>query len=326
MSTSSAQVPIERTEVSTRDRDEANELIEQMYVGHHPRTAANRAGTELTALSATAGGLAADRVRMSIGLDTDTDAIGTLLSFQLLSGTMLVDNGAEEVRLSRGGTVMYRPDVPLRAQADGFELAMLRVPVQRAAATAEQQTGIDAADLRFESMRPVSEAMDRYFSSVINMVHRDLMQPESAMSNPLVHEQMIQTAATAVLATFPNTTMTADHLPGPGHVAPAALRRAMAYIDAHAEQPLTLGDIATAAGVTARALQHAFRQHRETTPMGYLQQVRLARAHSELMAADPSNGETVATIAARWGFAKPGRFATAYRRTYGHNPSHTLRT
>ncbi len=60
--------------------------------------------------------------------------------------------------------------------------------------------------------------------------------------------------------------------------------------------------------------------------MGYLQQVRLARAHSELTAADPSNGETVATIVARWGFAKPGRFATAYRQTYGQLPSHTLRT
>lgn len=38
------------------------------------------------------------------------------------------------------------------------------------------------------------------------------------------------------------------------------------------------------------------------------------------------NGDTVGAIALRWGFAKPGRFASAYREAYGQLPSHTLRT
>ena len=41
--------------------------------------------------------------------------------------------------------------------------------------------------------------------------------------------------------------MTVDHRPGPGHVAPAAVRRAVAYIDAHAAEPISAEDITTAA-------------------------------------------------------------------------------
>jgi hypothetical protein len=50
-----------------------------------------------------------------------------------------------------------------------------------------------------------------------------------------------------MLETFPNTTMTAGHLPGPRWVAPAVVRRATAFIDAHAGEPVTAQEIAAAA-------------------------------------------------------------------------------
>ena len=59
--------------------------------------------------------------------------------------------------------------------------------------------------------------------------------------------------------------------------------------------------------------------------MGYLRQVRLDRAHQDLLAADPTAGITVAAIARRWGFSRPDRFAAAYRTAYGRPPRHTLR-
>lgn len=60
--------------------------------------------------------------------------------------------------------------------------------------------------------------------------------------------------------------------------------------------------------------------------MGYLRQGRLDAAHRELLAADPTRGATVTTIAARWGFPYPSRFAATYRRTYGQHPHTTLHT
>ncbi len=72
-------------------------------------------------------------------------------------------------------------------------------------------------------------------------------------------------------------------------------------------------------------MQHAFARHLDASPMSYLQRVRLEQAHRDLQVADPAAGDTVAAIARRWGFAKPGHFASIYRRRYGVLPSHTLR-
>jgi AraC-like DNA-binding protein len=105
---------------------------------------------------------------------------------------------------------------------------------------------------------------------------------------------------------------------------PETLRRAIAFIEAHPHEDIGLTEIAAAAFVTPRAIQLAFRRHLDTTPMAYLRRVRLACAHDDLLKADPT-GETVTTIASRWGFANPGRFAAAYRSAYGRPPGQTLR-
>ncbi|MFF4186177.1 helix-turn-helix transcriptional regulator [Streptomyces sp. NPDC001691] len=105
---------------------------------------------------------------------------------------------------------------------------------------------------------------------------------------------------------------------------PAALRRALDHIDDHADQPVTVAEIAAAAHVTVRALQYAFRRHLDTTPLAHLRRVRLSHAHQALLDADPGKGHTVTEIAARWGFYHPGRFATIYRDCYGRSPHHTL--
>ncbi|WP_448334137.1 helix-turn-helix transcriptional regulator, partial [Streptomyces sp. DSM 41534] len=94
-------------------------------------------------------------------------------------------------------------------------------------------------------------------------------------------------------------------------------------IEANADRDITLADIAEAVYVTPRALQYMFRRHLELSPMGYLRQVRLNHARRQLLNADPAT-TTVQAVAARWGFAHTGRFAAAYRRTFGENPSDTL--
>lgn len=106
---------------------------------------------------------------------------------------------------------------------------------------------------------------------------------------------------------------------------PATLRRAVAFIDEHAGRHLTVADIAAASFVTVRAVQLAFRRHLDMTPMQYLRQVRLDRAHQDLLAADPAR-ESVTAVAYRWKFASASRFTAYYRGVYGVLPSHTLRS
>lgn len=110
----------------------------------------------------------------------------------------------------------------------------------------------------------------------------------------------------------------------PVAIRPPGLRRAVAFIHDNADIEIGLREIATAVGLSPRAVQYMFRQHLCVTPLEYLRQVRMEHAHRELQAADPAL-TTVNAIAVRWGFAHAGRFSVAYKQTFGIEPSATLR-
>jgi AraC-like DNA-binding protein len=105
---------------------------------------------------------------------------------------------------------------------------------------------------------------------------------------------------------------------------PATIRKAIDLIEADPRAPLSVADLATWCGVGARALQHGFQRHVGLSPMAYLRDARLRGADAELRAAAAAD-DTVASIARRWGFAHPGRFAAAYEAKYGQPPGRTLR-
>ncbi|NBH05318.1 helix-turn-helix transcriptional regulator, partial [Amycolatopsis sp. SID8362] len=148
---------------------------------------------------------------------------------------------------------------------------------------------------------------------------RGLLDDDETASSPLLIGQATRMLAATALAVFPNAAS-----PGDGPAAPDTLRRAEDFVHEHAHTDIGLGDIARACHVTPRALQYAFARHHDLTPLQYLRLVRLARAHDDLVAADPARGDTVTAIAIRWGFPHPGRFAAAHKRVYGCPPSHTL--
>jgi transcriptional regulator GlxA family with amidase domain len=105
--------------------------------------------------------------------------------------------------------------------------------------------------------------------------------------------------------------------------APGNVKRAEAFMQANAGTPLSITEIAEAAGCSVRALQIAFHRFRGTTPMRVLQQARLEQARAEMLRADQT--ESLARIAAEHGFSSPTRFAQSFRRKYGVYPSEMLR-
>ncbi|OIH97556.1 MULTISPECIES: helix-turn-helix domain-containing protein [unclassified Curtobacterium] len=58
------------------------------------------------------------------------------------------------------------------------------------------------------------------------------------------------------------------------------VRRALAYIEQHADDDVSLADVAAAAGVLPRRLQQLFRDERGETPMAHVRAVRAARTRS----------------------------------------------
>ena len=138
---------------------------------------------------------------------------------------------------------------------------------------------------------------------------------------PLVRLEAQLTLARAVLDLFP---WQAVDVPVSLRTQEAArVRHAVEYIHAHAAEPLTPADIAAAAGMHTRTLQTSMKEHLGTSPVSYLRQVRLDRAHRELLESSPHD-TLVSDVARRWGFGNFGRFAAVYAERFDEYPRTTL--
>ncbi|MGY1742952.1 MULTISPECIES: AraC family transcriptional regulator [unclassified Blastococcus] len=320
-------MPVEVVEWSIREPDVAQAVLTDLYRPERPLAFSGVRGSFSCELrSATAGHLTADRLRFTAGMRCAVASLSDLVVASPVSGGCRYVAGREEV-VTRPGVVLRCPTaVPFMNEWDDVDVGIVRLPLAVVERVAEERLGVRGTDVRFDGMAPVSEPMRRTWLGLMRFVHQQLGDPGSGLAEPLVAAQLAELMAATALAAFPNTTMTSGHLPGAGAVAPAVVRRAVAFIDAHASLPVTVSDIASAAGIGPRALQLAFARHLGLTPMAHVRRVRLEGAHRELQAADPTAGDTVAAIALRWGFARPDRFAAAYRAAYGVTPAHTLRT
>jgi AraC-like DNA-binding protein len=109
----------------------------------------------------------------------------------------------------------------------------------------------------------------------------------------------------------------------PASLLPRTVRRAEAFIVEHAAEPLTLSDIANAAGVPVRTLLDSFKRFRDISPMQLVREARIDMSRDLLLRAGGT--ERVADIALSCGFVNLGRFARAYRERFGETPSDTLR-
>ncbi|CAG2157035.1 AraC family transcriptional regulator [Cupriavidus numazuensis] len=107
-------------------------------------------------------------------------------------------------------------------------------------------------------------------------------------------------------------------------VAPAYVRRAVEYLEAHAADAVTMDALAAAVGVSSRALFTAFRETYDQTPMGYLRELRLQRVGQALLSGDPASAN-LTQLALQWGFFHYGRFAQYYGERFGERPQETVR-
>ncbi|MFI5914255.1 helix-turn-helix transcriptional regulator [Dactylosporangium sp. NPDC051541] len=312
-------------EVRTRDRDVIAAALNH-YVTHRARiTFGQPADVDLTMRARELGQLGGLRLRLGgVGYAAESEPVGYLLAGTVEHGEIAVRMRGRDFALGADDGVLFPYAQPFTGEYGRSVLSLVSLPLPYVAAIAEAETGVPAADVRFEGARPVSEAMRRFWAGTSTFLTRQLTGLRTDLP-PLIAEQLRRAGATALLSVFPNTTMTAAHTRGDGRVAPAVVRRAVAFMDAAPERPLTVAEIAAAAGVGPRGLQVAFRRHLGCTPMEHLRRVRLERVHRELRAAGPGDGVTVREAARRWGFANPGRFAAEYRAAYGQPPSRTLR-
>jgi AraC-like DNA-binding protein len=268
-----------------------------------------------------------DRIGFSVHLElSDAAPSGALLFGRLGSG--LIRCGSD------GGDRHYGPgQVYLAAQPDHsysvtMEDAEAEMAVLDPALPAELAATAPARrpqPLRFTGYEAVTPAAARMWSVTYAYVRDTVLADPGTVAHPLVTGYAARLLAATALAVFPNNAMAEPTIEDRHDAHPATLRRAVAFIDEHAHEDISVADIAACAFVTIRAVELAFRRHMGMTPRQYLRQIRLDRAHHDLIAADPRH-ETVTAVSYRWGFRSASRFAAFYRQAYGVSPGRTLRS
>lgn len=187
-------------------------------------------------------------------------------------------------------------------------------------AFARQLTGDDSVRVRARDLRPNGRAAAARWERMFDYVERSLA--DEGDTDDVLSAELTRHALSVTLASFATTAD--DRLLRPAQTTPApdAVRRALAFMSENAHRAITVDDVAAAVHMSTRGLQYAFRRSLDATPAESLRRARLDGAHQDLRS---SSRDSVATIARRWGFAHPSRFAAAYREAYGVHPSQTRR-
>lgn len=179
-----------------------------------------------------------------------------------------------------------------------------------------------ARPLRFDSRLSLSAPSP--WSRALAMLHGELTDPDGFAALPAMSTRLGRLIMAGLLVSQPHN-YTEDLNKPNSMLASKPIRKALEFIEDRPAEIETVADIASMVGLSVRALDDGFRRFVGTPPMTYLRNLRITRAHEELMAADPYS-TTATAIARKWGFGHYGRFAADYRRRFGHKPSETLRS
>ena len=308
---------VQRLRVTTQDAATGQEILERVYNVRDLQVAPDRPFSLLQSAT-TLEHVSLTRARL-IGAPASGagDATATVHITQVLGGRLSFTD-ATATTCGRAPFVM--PVRPYTCRWKDLDAVTVSLDAAALAGYAAGLVGVEQFCLRFTSASPVSPAMARHWAATVAYINRDLLGNEVALAAPLLRAQVFRSLATAALQAFPSTFLDGCTAPVPQPPAPAGIRRAITFMEAHLEADIGLAEIAEAARMSPRGLQAAFRREKDTTPLGSLRAARLEAAHADLVAADPTTGVNVREVAVRWGFTHPGRFAAAYRHRYGQAP------
>jgi AraC-like DNA-binding protein len=163
----------------------------------------------------------------------------------------------------------------------------------------------------------------RSWINMLSVFAEQVFRPDGVLNQPMVGLPFVDSLIRGLLLAADNPYRSA--VTGETQSAsPPAIRAAVEIIEEEAHLPLTASSIAKRCHVSVRMLQQGFRRYMGVSPMAYLREVRLRRAHQSLLESDPSV-TSVASVAYRWGYTNLGRFACAHIARYDEPPAATLR-
>lgn len=240
-----------------------------------------------------------------------SDLVVFVLLRGMLDGRFDLGAGRFRARTRPGRLILGAPDVANTFDLDDpHEVLAVCLPPSLVADLAEDATGLAASGFGRLHAGP-------FYDPVADGVCRRLWD-EAAAGNPrgnLFADGAIRVLVAALLrgkdAGAPRRPAHAC-----GGLAPWRLRRALAYLEDHLAEDVTLAELAAAAELSRSHFARAFRAETGVSPYRHLQERRVARA-KELLAA---GNLPLAAVAVAVGFKSQEHFTAVFRRLTGSTP------
>lgn len=271
------------------------------------------------------GRLSLNRLEYGARVRIDPGRLESFFLIQLpIHGTAEIDCDGQQFTSSPGCASVISPDTPVSmrwaANAPQIALRLERSEVEEHCA---QHLGhrLDSP-LRFAPAFDMGSSGGGYFLQLLITLAEALTCAEHPIHQPLVLKQFESTLINALIYSQPNNLRQAPAADSQRKLSPHFVKRTEEYMLAHAHEPLSIEQLAEYAGVSVRTLFSGFREFRDTSPMAFLRDVRLAHVREALLQESPLS---VTDVALKWGFGHLGRFSQEYCKRYGELPSATLR-
>jgi len=272
-------------------------------------------GLQLAAVSSTAVEVQVRRA------DTATLIVPFLGSFRSMFGTLMLEWAAPE-------SAMLLPARPRQGHdslrsALWIDLDPARLDATARAMLARPGTGTDEPVLGFDNPLKLALRAGRVdFSSVFrhlcSLVDEFEVAPELLLRGGL--DEALCRAVVMLMA--PHLFLSPlDRDEERRFASHATLERVCDHVRAHLDGRITMTDLERLSGLSARALQYAFRRRYGCSPQQWILEQKLLAAHACLRA--PQDGTTVTEVGVRF-FSNLGRFANRYRERFGELPLATL--
>ncbi|WP_186382237.1 AraC family transcriptional regulator [Amycolatopsis bartoniae] len=240
-----------------------------------------------------------------------------------LAGTNFLECEGERLRLGRRTGAVISPRMRARMHlSERYRQMHVRIETAALQRNLERMLGRPVnRTVRFQVRMDLTAPAVVSWVRLVGLLVQDLHSP-TGLSRGDGAESWADFLISGLLRAQPHNYSSALAGPDVSPAVPPRIKRVVDLIETQPASDLSLARLVEEAGVTARSLQRDFRQFLGTSPLRYVEQVRLAHAHRDLAA---RSGATVTEIAYRWGFGHVSRFAASYQRQYGVTPSQTLR-
>lgn len=307
---------------NTVDRDEAHRIMTSRYKRHSLKCVSETANFDFLHASAKVSVGSFNILRYGAGVEIDPGSFDNFYMLEMpISGGTEISVGDRRLRANVSQATVLSPGQSLNSFWHPDTTQMM-LKIDRKAVTDRWMVHRGAVEGRwplFEQTLDLTSSMGWRVKNLMLLLFEDLKKSIKDDQWTL-HDETISTAIVdSLLANFVAEGST--RLGGDRHqVLPHHIKLCTQYAEKNLQSELTMAKFAAVAGRSERSVFDGFRRFTQKTPMQYVLDMRLDKAHQLLQ----QSGLSVSDVARLVGCRHLGRFAGHYADRFGETPSQTI--